>query len=58
MIRTGSAQHNIKLSMIAQKKGMKLTHRGLSRNGEIIASTEKEIFMALGMDYGPPEERK
>ena len=58
LIRTGSAQHNIKLSMIAQKKGMKLTHSGLMKNGEIIASTEKGIFEALGMDYVPPEERE
>jgi DNA polymerase/3'-5' exonuclease PolX len=57
LIRTGSAQHNIKLSMIAQKKGMKLTHRGLMKNGEIIASTEEAIFKTLGMNYVPPEER-
>ncbi|TRZ53209.1 MAG: hypothetical protein D4S01_01710 [Dehalococcoidia bacterium] len=57
LIRTGSAEHNIKLSMRALKKGMKLTHSGLAKNGKIIVSTEKEIFEALGMDYVPPEER-
>jgi len=57
LIRTGSAEHNIKLSMQALKKGMKLTHSGLAKDGKIIASTEKEIFEALGMEYVPPEER-
>jgi len=58
LIRTGSAQHNIKLSMLARKKGMKLTHKGLSKDGKIITSREKGIFKALGMEYVPPEERK
>ena len=57
LIRTGSAEHNIKLSMIARKKGMKLTHSGLAKNGKIIALTEKEIFETLELDYVPPEER-
>ena len=57
LIRTGSAEHNIKLSMIARKKGMKLSHKGLIKDEKIIASTEKEIFEALGIDYVPPEER-
>ena len=58
LIRTGSMAHNIKLSTIALRKGMKLTHRGLMKNGEIFASTEKEVFEALGMEYVPPEERE
>ena len=33
LIRTGSAQHNIKLSMLARKKGMKLSHKGLIKDG-------------------------
>ena len=36
---------------------MKLTHNGLSKDGKIIASTEKGIIEALGMEYVPPEER-
>ena len=56
-IRTGSAEHNITLSMRARKLGMKLTHSGLSKDGKIIASTEKGIFEALGMEYVSPEER-
>lgn len=58
LIRTGSAEHNIKLSMIAQKKGLKLSHSGLTKNDEVIASTEKEIFEALDLPYVEPEERE
>lgn len=58
LIRTGSAEHNIKLSMIAQKKGLKLSHSGLTKNGEVITSTEKEIFKALDLPYVEPEERE
>ena len=57
LIRTGSMAHNIKLSTIALRKGMKLTHRGLMKNGKIIASTEEGIFEALDLNYVPPEER-
>ena len=57
LIRTGSSQHNIRLAMLAQKKGMKLSHKGLTRNGVVIASTEKEIFEALDLSYVPPEGR-
>ena len=56
LIRTGPAEHNIKMSIQAQKKGMKLTHIGLSKDGKIIASTKKEIFEALGIEFVPPEE--
>ena len=57
LIRTGSAEHNIKLSMLARKKGMQLSHKGLIKDGKVVASTEKEIFEALGIDYVLPEER-
>jgi len=57
LIRTGSAQHNIKLSMLARKKGMKLTHKGLIKDEKNIASTEQEIFNLLDLAYIPPEER-
>jgi DNA polymerase/3'-5' exonuclease PolX len=57
LIRTGSAEHNIKLSKRALSTGMKLTHSGLTKDGKVIASTEKEIFEALGSSYVEPEER-
>jgi len=34
LIRTGSAEHNIKMSMRAKKLGMKMTHKGLSKDGK------------------------
>lgn len=58
LIRTGSAAHNIKLSMLARKKGMKLTHKGLVKDGKVFASTEKEIFEALDLPYAEPNERE
>ena len=61
LIRTGSWQHNVKLSTIALRKGLKLTHRGLVKRGEegkVIASTEKGIFTALDLPYVPPDERE
>jgi len=42
LIRTGSAEHNIKLSMRALKMGMKLMHSGLVKDGKIVAATEKD----------------
>ena len=58
LIRTGSAEHNIKLSQIALRKGMKLSHKGLIKDGKVIASTEKEIFEALGLSFVEPEQRE
>ena len=61
LIRTGSWQHNVKLSPIALKKGLKLTHKGLVVRGEeekVLVSTEKGIFDLLGLDYVEPEERE
>ena len=57
LIRTGSNAHNIKLSKRALSMGLKLSHKGLIKDGKIIASTEKEIFEALGLSYVEPEER-
>jgi DNA polymerase/3'-5' exonuclease PolX len=57
LIRTGSAEHNIKLAMIAQKKGMKLSHKGLIKDGKVVATTEKEIFNLLNMQPVRPEDR-
>lgn len=58
LIRTGSAEHNIKLSTLARKKGMKLSHKGLIKDGKVIASTEEEIFEALDLSYVAPEKRE
>jgi DNA polymerase (family 10) len=61
LIRTGSAQHNIKLCSTAKKLGYCLHSdgRGLfTRTGEKIKTdSEKEFFERLGLPYKPPEER-
>jgi len=57
LIRTGSAEHNIGLSKRALNMGMKLSHKGLIKDGKIIASTEKGIIEALDLSYVEPEER-
>jgi len=59
LLRTGSAAHNIKLAMLAHKKVMKLSHKGLVKDGKVLfASTEKEIFEALDLSYVEPEYRE
>ena len=61
LIRTGSAEHNIRLCSQARAMGMKLhaDGSGLEKNGDIIASeSEEAIFKALGMPYIPPERRE
>jgi len=58
LIRTGSAEHNIRLSKRALRMGMKLSHRGLIKNEKVIASTERKIFEALDLPYVEPEERE
>jgi DNA polymerase/3'-5' exonuclease PolX len=44
LIRTGSAEHNIKLSKRALSIGLKLTHSELTKDGKVIASTENKFF--------------
>ena len=58
LIRTGSAEHNIRLSKQALSMGMKLSHKGLTKDGKVIASSEEEIFEALDLPYVEPEERE
>ena len=60
LIRTGSANHNIKLAKKALSLGMKLDFsKGLvdSKTRKVIANTEKSIFEALNMVYVEPENR-
>ncbi len=51
LLKTGSAQHNIKLSSIAKRQGKKITELP-------DMTTERAIFEELGLDYVPPEERE
>jgi len=61
LIRTGSTQHNIRLTTLAQKKGWKLHASGsglFNENGVRIAGdTEESIFETLGIPYLSPEKR-
>ena len=59
LIRTGSKEHNIKLTTRAQSLNYKLTANGLidNKTGSIIAKSEKDIFKALKMNYVEPEKR-
>ena len=60
LIRTGSKEHNVKLTTRALSMNMQLTANGLidKKTGKIIATSEKDIFKALKMNYIEPEKRK
>lgn len=60
LCRTGSALFNVRLAQRAHSLGLQWeTMRGITRNGEIIASrTEEEMFKALEMDYLEPQQRR
>lgn len=61
LVRTGSADHNIKLAARAKKMGLHFSvARGIeNEKGKVIASqTEEEVFSALGLNYILPERRE
>lgn len=62
LIRTGSADNNIRLASLAKKKGWRLAASGdglFNEAGERIAGdTEASIYEALGLRYQRPEERE
>lgn len=61
LIRTGSAEHNMRLSSLAKRKGWHLKAGGeglFDGDGKRIAGdTEESIFEALGVPYQYPKER-
>ena len=59
LIRTGSKEHNIKLTIRALSMNMQLTANGLidKKTGKIIATSERDIFKALKMIYVEPKKR-
>jgi len=61
LIRTGSAENNIRLATLAKKRGWHLAASGdglFDEEGRRIAGdTEKSIYEALGLPYQRPEER-
>lgn len=62
LIRTGSAENNIRLATLAKKRGWRLAASGgglFNEHGERIAGdTEKSIYQALGLPYQEPWERR
>ncbi|MBA7506573.1 hypothetical protein ES706_05265 [subsurface metagenome] len=62
LIRTGSAQNNIRLATLAKKKGWHLAASGdglFNETGERIAGdTEESIYEALGVPWQEPWERR
>lgn len=61
LIRTGSAENNIRLATRAKRKGWRLAASGeglFNEKGERIAGdSEESIYAALGLPYRHPEER-
>lgn len=61
LIRTGSAENNVRLCIVAKKKGWHLAASGdglFNENGERIAGdSEESIYETLGLLWQRPEER-
>ena len=61
LIRTGSAENNIRLCSLARKKGWHLAASGdglFNEKGERIAGdSEQSIYEALGLPWQRPEQR-
>ncbi len=59
LIRTGSKEHNVKLTTRAHIFNYKLTANGLinTKTGSIIATSERDIFKALKMSHVEPQNR-
>ena len=58
---TGPVKYNIRMRMVAKKKGFRLNEYGLynRESGDYVAgATERSIFEALDMEYKAPTERK
>jgi len=61
LIRTGSAENNIRLATLAKRKGWRLKANGdglFNEKGERVAGdSEQSIYSALGLKYQEPRER-
>lgn len=62
LIRTGSAENNIRLASLAKKRGWHLAASGdglFNERGERIAGdTERSIYATLGVPWQEPEQRE
>ncbi|MBA7657419.1 hypothetical protein ES703_65356 [subsurface metagenome] len=61
LIRTGSAENNIRLARLAKRRGWRLAASGdglfNEKDERIAGDTEESIFKALGLPYQRPERR-
>jgi DNA polymerase (family 10) len=58
---TGSKEHNVALRQRAIRMGFKLSEYGLFRSEDdtrVAGETEEEVYLALGLDWIPPELRE
>jgi DNA polymerase (family 10) len=58
---TGSQKYNLKMRAKAKYKGMKLSQYGLfnrETNEYIAGRREEDIYLAMGLEYKKPEDRK
>lgn len=56
---TGSKAHNITMRKRALARGLSLNEYALAgANGEVKCRTEEDLFLALGLEYIPPELRE
>lgn len=60
LVRTGSAEHNMRLTGYAISKGIRIKYsEGLIKNSSVIAGEdEKGVFEALGLPYPLPFQRE
>jgi DNA polymerase (family 10) len=58
---TGSKDHNVQLRQLALDRGLSLSEHALTKvdgSGELLCSTEAEVYAALGLPLIPPELRE
>ena len=58
---TGSKDHNVRLREIALAKGLSLSEHSFAKlkgGGEILCTTEEEVYETLGLPWIPPELRE
>lgn len=58
---TGSKDHNVRLRELALDQGLSLSEHALSKtdeSGEILCTTEEEVYETLGLPWIPPELRE
>lgn len=58
---TGSKAHNVAIRTAAQKRGIRVSERGIlnEETGELVrCATEQEVYATLGLTWVPPELRE